>query len=136
MTVVFFDGVCGLCNRLVRFLLRRDRRAVLRFAPLQGPLARETLGRYGMDPADLDSVVAVANWGTTEERTFTRSRAVLEAVGALGGGWGLAAAAARVVPSAVGDAVYRLVARHRYRLFGRSDACPLPPAHWRGRFLD
>lgn len=135
-TVVFFDGVCGLCDRLVRFLLVRDRRGALRFATLQGELAGRTLPRYGLDPSSLDSVVVVTPWNEPGERALTRAPAVLHAVGELGGVWRVLASAARVVPAGLANRAYTLVARTRYRVFGRFDACPLPPAEWRDRFLD
>jgi predicted DCC family thiol-disulfide oxidoreductase YuxK len=134
-TVVFYDGVCGLCNRLVQFLLVRDRRGVLHFAPLQGELAGAALARHGVDPADLDSVVVVSDWGLAGERADTRAAAVLEALERLGGGWRLAARAGRIVPRTLADLVYRAVARSRYRIFGRLDTCPLPRPEWKDRFL-
>jgi predicted DCC family thiol-disulfide oxidoreductase YuxK len=133
--VVFYDGVCGLCNRLVQFLLVRDRRGVLHFAPLQGELAGPELARHGVDPADLDSVGVVSDWGLAGERADTRAAAVLEALERLGGGWRLAARAGRIVPRTLADLVYRAVARSRYRIFGRLDTCPLPRPEWKDRFL-
>ena len=136
MTVVFYDGVCGLCNRLVRFLLQRDRRAALRFAALQGDVARETLPRHGISPDDLDSVVVATGWGTDRERVSSRSRAVTMALAALGGPWQIVGAALRIVPSPLADVVYRFVARKRYATFGKFEACPIPPPEWRDRFLE
>lgn len=136
MTLVFYDGVCGLCGRFVQFLLARDPAGRIRFAPLQGDLARRELTPLGHDPADLDSVFVIADWQTPGQHVLARSRAVRYAVSRLGGPWGVAAGAARLVPPALADAVYRIIARRRYRLFGRFDACPLPPPEWRSRFLD
>ena len=136
MTIVFYDGVCGLCDRLVHFLLTRDRAARLRFAPLLGELARRDLLPRGHDPADLDSIVVIAGWQSPAPRLLTRSRAVLHAAGQLGAGWRALAAIARVVPQRMADAVYAAVARRRYRMFGRLHACPLPRPEWRDRFLD
>ena len=135
-TVVFYDGVCGLCNRLVQFLLKRDARGRLRFARLQGDLARKELLPQGYDPADLDSVFVIAEWGSPHQRVLTRSRAVLHAGSRLGGGWGIAARIGQIVPIAIADRVYRFVARRRYRVFGKFDACPLPRPEWRERFLE
>jgi predicted DCC family thiol-disulfide oxidoreductase YuxK len=135
-TVVFYDGVCGLCNRFVHFLLRRDRSARLRFATLQGALARETLGGNGYDPSDLDTVYVVADWNAPGARVLARSRAVLHALAQLGGAWPMIAATGRLVPRPIADALYRSVARKRYRLFGRLDTCPIPAPAWRDRFLD
>ena len=134
-TVVFYDGVCGLCNRFVRFLLRRDRRGSLRFAPLQGRVAAEALARHGVNAGDLDTICVLPGWGTADEQLFQRSRAVLRAVTELGGAWALAARLAALVPVAIADRVYALVARRRYQTFGKYDSCPIPPPEWRERFL-
>jgi predicted DCC family thiol-disulfide oxidoreductase YuxK len=129
--VVFFDGVCGLCNRAVHFLIARDRRDRLRFAPLQGELARRVLVPLGGRPDELDTFYLV----TTEGRLLERSRAVLFAVTALGGAWSLLAVL-WVIPRPIADLLYRLVARVRYRLFGRSETCPVPAPAVRARFLE
>jgi predicted DCC family thiol-disulfide oxidoreductase YuxK len=135
-TVVFYDGVCGLCNRLNQFLLRRDRQGRILFATLQGQIARTVLARHGAEPSDLDTVYVISDWQASTERALSRSAAVLHAVEQLGGGWALLARIGRVVPTALADIVYRLVARHRYRLFGKYESCLLPPREWRSRFLD
>ena len=135
-SVVFFDGVCGLCNRLVQFLISRDRSGRLRFAPLQGELAHTTLTRHGLNPDDLDSVVVVSEWRDPAERALVRAPAVLHALSVLGGGWRIIARAASIVPLALANAVYNVVARSRYRIFGQFDACPLPRPEWRDRFLE
>jgi predicted DCC family thiol-disulfide oxidoreductase YuxK len=134
--VVFYDGVCGLCDRFLRFLLRRDRRRRILFAPLQGTLARAVLERRGFNPSDLDTMYAVADWQGPSERVLARSRAVLYTLGQLDGAWPVLAGMARLVPVAAADAVYRLVAKVRYRAFGRLESCPIPPPEWRDRFLE
>lgn len=136
MTLVFYDGVCGLCDRFVQFLLARDRRGRLRFAPLQGELARRELEAPGQPPADSDSIVVIAGWHSPASRRLIRSRAVLHAVGELGPGWLLLTVVARIVPRRVGDAAYAALARRRYGLFGRLDVCTVPRPEWRDRFLD
>jgi predicted DCC family thiol-disulfide oxidoreductase YuxK len=120
----------------VQFLLARDASGVLRFAQLQGDLARRELTPRGYDPADLDSIFVIAGWQTPQPRVLTRSRAVLHAVSQLRGRWAILAGLARGVPAPMADAAYRFVARRRYRIFGRLDACPLPRPEWRQRFLD
>lgn len=136
MTLVFYDGVCGLCDRFAQFLMARDPAGRIRFAQLQGELARRELAPHGHDPADLDSVIVIADWQSPRQRVLARSRAVLHAVGCLGGVWSLLARIARVIPQGVSDLAYGLIARRRYRLFGRFDSCPLPRPEWRNRFLD
>ena len=128
--VVLFDGVCNLCNASVRFILARDRRQVFRFAALQSRAARRALETAGAGPAGLDSVVLVDDRGV-----HTQSEAVLRIAARLGLPWSLLAAG-RVLPRGVRDAIYASVARHRYRWFGRRDACPRPTPALRARFLD
>ena len=134
--LVFYDGVCGLCDGFVRFLLKRDHAARFTFATLQGTLAREVLPPHGIDPAELSSVVVVTGWRSADEHVFTRSRAVLEAAASLGGAWRLAASLGRLVPQPLADFFYGLVARFRYRVFGKFETCPIPPPEWRDRFLE
>lgn len=133
--ILLYDGVCGLCNRLVRFLLARDRAANLRFAPLQSGFAAKALARHGLDPARIETVYLITQPGAATERVQSKSRAVLAALGELGGAWRLAGIL-RIIPGPLRDAVYDLVAKIRYRVFGRSDRCVLPPPEMRGRFLD
>jgi predicted DCC family thiol-disulfide oxidoreductase YuxK len=133
--LVLYDGVCGLCDRLVRFLISRDRRDRFRFAALQSPLAAELLRRHGRVPGDLDTVWLVAGHGGPEERLLGRAQAVLRALETLGGGWGLARAF-RLVPSRLLDALYDFVAARRYRWFGRAERCVAPRPEHRSKFLD
>lgn len=134
-TLVFYDGLCGLCDGFVHFLLKRDRHRRLAFATLQGELANGMLVPLGYDPGDLDSVFVVADWKTPQQRVLNRSQAVLHAVAQLGGLWRLFATVASIAPVFVADGIYGFVARRRYRVFGRFDTCPLPRPEWKNRFL-
>jgi len=125
--IVFFDGVCGLCNATVDRLLRWDTNAVLRFAPLQGTTARERLPAAMVN--DLGTFILLDDVGLHE-----RSDAAWRVLHHLGGGW-RALALIRYIPLPLRDAVYGLVARNRYRWFGRREACRLPTAQERARFL-
>jgi predicted DCC family thiol-disulfide oxidoreductase YuxK len=133
-TLVLYDGVCGLCNRLVSFLLRHDRRDQFRFAPLQSELAQTLLRRYGLDPNDFDTVVVLADFGQPAERALTRSQAALWAASRVGGIWRLFAIA-KLIPLSLREGLYRFIARRRYRIFGKYDQCPLPRPEDRGKFL-
>jgi len=133
-TLVLYDGVCGLCNRLVAFLLRHDRRDQFRFAPLQSELAQTLLRRYGLDPNDFDTVVVLADLRQPAERALTRSQAALWAIDRLGGIWKLFAIA-RLIPLPLREAVYNFIARRRYQVFGKYDECPLPKVEDRHKFL-
>ena len=134
--IVFYDGVCGLCNRLVQFLLRRDRHDRLRFASLQSDFASMVLGPHGIDPKDLDTVHVVENYEKADERVFNRSDAILRAGRELGGLWGFAANVGRLVPRPLRNLFYRIVASNRYRVFGKYETCMLPAPDQRAKFLD
>ncbi|MCO5167324.1 MAG: DCC1-like thiol-disulfide oxidoreductase family protein [Planctomycetes bacterium] len=140
--LLLYDGECGLCARSVQWVLERDpsppEGAALRFAPLQGPTAAPLLARHGIaaDPRrGFDSLVLVLDPGGPEERALTRSEAALAIGRYLGGRWAALARLARLVPRALRDLVYALVARNRLRLFGGADACRVPRGPERGRFL-
>jgi predicted DCC family thiol-disulfide oxidoreductase YuxK len=126
--VLFFDGECGLCNRSVRWLLARDRRRVLHFAPLQGRMAAQKLVVLPSDYKDW----AVALWD--EDGIHYESDAMLRAVAHLGGLWRLARLLL-IIPRVIRNGVYRFVARNRIRWFGRVDSCALLSAEDRARLL-
>jgi predicted DCC family thiol-disulfide oxidoreductase YuxK len=133
--LVLYDGVCGLCSRLLQFLLRHDRRGVFSFAPLQSAVGRSIVERSGGNPAEPASFYVVADYQTPASRVFTRSDAALFVAGALGWPW-RAARLTRFVPHAIRDRAYDLVARSRYRVFGRYDRCLVPSPEFRGRFIN
>jgi predicted DCC family thiol-disulfide oxidoreductase YuxK len=134
--ILLYDGVCGLCNRLVQFILRRDRHAIFRFASLQSALAAGILARHGANPSDLDTVYVVLNHELPDESLLSRSDAVLFVLKQLGGPWRPAASLLQFLPKFLRNAAYNAIARHRYRLFGRSEVCTLPRDQDRSRFLD
>ena len=135
-TVVLYDGICALCNGVVRFILSRDRRAIFRFAPLQGDLARGILARHGQRAEDLQTFVVVIDLELPTERVLRKSAAATFVLGQLGGISRAAGVTIQLIPRVVRDAVYDFVARRRYRTFGTLQACPLPDARHRSRFLE
>lgn len=126
--VLFFDGECGLCNRSVRWLMARDTRRVLRIAPLQGRLAAQ---KQIAVPADYQDW-ALAFWD--EDGVHYESDATLRALARIGGPWRLARGLL-LVPRAIRNGIYRWVARHRIRWFGRVEYCGLLSAEDRERLL-
>jgi predicted DCC family thiol-disulfide oxidoreductase YuxK len=126
--VLLYDGVCGLCQTTVRWMLRHDPEGRLRFAPQQWPAAEEVLARHGLDAQSVNSAVLVTDFGGADERLALRSDAILGCLGALGGVWALVGRLGRLVP-------YRWLARNRIRLFGSVELCALPTAAERARFL-
>ncbi len=127
--IVFFDGLCGLCNHSVNWLLARDPQHRLRFAPLQGATAAEFVSEELR--GRLDSLVFFSGG-----EIYIRTAAVSRILMALGGRWKLLGALLWVIPSPLRDLGYRLVSRLRYRMFGKHDACRLPTPAERAVFLD
>jgi len=134
--VLLYDGVCALCNWWVRFVLKRDRQDVFRFASLQSPLALEILLRHDASAQTLDTVYVVLNFQQPSERLLARSDAAIQVLRQLGPIGKCTATAFSLLPSAIRDALYNFVARNRYRSFGRYDSCPIPDPNFRGKFLD
>ncbi len=134
--IILYDGVCGLCNSLVQFLLKHDKSGRLRFASLQSDFAEQVLRRHGFDAKDLDTLHVVENYDQPNERVLQRSDAILRAGRELGGFWTASSSVARIVPRPLRDLVYRFVATNRYRVFGKYDTCMLPDPNQRSRFLD
>ena len=131
--VVLFDGDCGFCNATVRWSIRRDPLARLRFAPLRSATARRAVARAdpGTDFDALPDAIVLAD----RAGVHTASTAVLRMTRHLRLPYP-ALSLALIVPRPLRDAAYRAVARHRHRLFGRADECPLPPPGSASRFLD
>lgn len=156
--ILLYDGVCGLCNRLVQFVLRRDPNGMFRFASLQSALDAGILARHGEDAAELGSVYIVIDYGRPQEQLLARSDAVIFVLKNLGGEalhsdrmgespvptktkptrarWQFAGFVLQLLPRWLRDWGYGVIGRNRYRVFGRYDTCPLPTEESRSRFLD
>ncbi|MBC8030550.1 MAG: DUF393 domain-containing protein [Pyrinomonadaceae bacterium] len=133
--IILYDGVCGLCNGLVQFILRRDSHDRFRFASLQSEFAATLLKRHGADAHDLDTFYVVLDHGQPGERVLMRSDAILHVASIFGGIWTLAGVG-RILPKVLRDGMYRVVARNRYRVFGKHETCMLPEPQHRTKFLD
>lgn len=134
--VLLYDGECGLCNRVVRLLLRLDVRGVLRFTPLQGPAGQEYLKAHGLPASDFSTLVFVPDWSRRERPEFRlRTDGVIGALRATGGRGVALAALLALFPRPVRDRGYACVARWRHRLFGPWRECPLPRPEWSERIF-
>ncbi|MBI2270459.1 MAG: DUF393 domain-containing protein [Bacteroidetes bacterium] len=122
---VFFDGVCGLCNSFVDFLLKEDKDEVLLYAPLQGETAPVYLNN--IDTSDLKTVVFFS-----DGKVFTRSDAIIEILKSMGGIWGLAPVL-RIFPRVLRDYVYSVISKNRIKWFGQKETCRMPTEKERGR---
>jgi predicted DCC family thiol-disulfide oxidoreductase YuxK len=134
--ILLYDGVCGLCNRLVQFTLRHDVKRRLKFAALQSDFAAQILTRHALNPEDLDTVYLVEAYGLPGERLAERSDAVISVLRQIGGAWAAVAAFLWIIPGWLRDWGYRIIARNRYRIFGKSDTCLWSENQNRDRFLD
>jgi predicted DCC family thiol-disulfide oxidoreductase YuxK len=132
--IVLYDGICGFCNRGVGFLLKRDRHDHFRFASLQSDFAGDLLRRHGVDRNRLDTLYVVADYGRPSENLLARGDAVLFLSRGMGGVWNVARLL-KILPRWARDGAYDLVARHRYRFFGKHESCPLPDERDRHKFL-
>lgn len=132
--LILFDGVCGLCNGLARFVLPRDRKDRFRFAPLQSDFARSMLARFGRNADDLDTFYVIEHYDGPRARALDRDRAAIFVLERLGFPWVLAWVF-NVVPRFLRRPVYNFVARRRYRWFGKFGTIPLPPEDFRHKFL-
>lgn len=126
--IILFDGTCGFCDRTVRLLDRLDTRDRLRFAPLDSEAAVHLFQKHDV-PQSIDSIVLVH-----ESRARVHSDAAIGVARLLGFPWSLAVVL-KIIPRPIRDAAYRFIARHRYRLFGRVQACGLPSEAQRRKLL-
>lgn len=128
--VLLYDGVCNLCNGMVRFVIRWDRKKEIQFASLQSETGKSYLEELGLPTDDFDTLVYLK-----AGKHFIRSSAVLEVLKDMGGFWRLFYIFI-IIPSCLRDLVYRIVAWLRYRVFGKRDTCKLPSPEIKERFLD
>jgi predicted DCC family thiol-disulfide oxidoreductase YuxK len=133
--LLIYDGACGLCDSLVRFILPRDTRAIFHLASLQSNLGRSVVRRFGQVPDRLDTFFVVQDYRSGSPLLLSQARAALCVAKVLGGPWSVTAVFG-VLPDAILNAAYNLVARHRYRLFGGSESCVRPSAEYQRRFVD
>jgi predicted DCC family thiol-disulfide oxidoreductase YuxK len=126
--ILFFDGVCGLCSKSVDFVMARDHRQAIKFAPLQGDTARSLL-----TPADIQNLNTMILW--VKGRTYRKSAAAVRVMWQLSLGWQILGTLLWLIPLPLRNLGYSLVARNRYRFFGKKESCRLPTREERLRFL-
>lgn len=135
-SVVFYDGVCALCDRTVQYLLQKDRHHLLKFAPLQGTTAKSLLERFPElgYKRSLKSVIYIREFNSPDEKIFLRSKAVLRILSDIEAqsGW---ITFAHFVPGFLRNLIYSIVAKFRYQWFGKYDECWVPDFRWSERFL-
>jgi predicted DCC family thiol-disulfide oxidoreductase YuxK len=128
--LLVFDGVCVLCSATASFILRRDHTGRFRFATAQSGLGQALFRHYGLDAQTFET-----NLVLVEGRAYGKLDTVVAAGRELGGIW-WALSLFRLLPRPIADWLYDCIARNRYRLFGRTERCMMPPPEWRDRFID
>jgi len=129
-SIIVFDGVCVLCSHWVDFVLGRDRHARYKFAAMQTASGRDLLIQHGIDPDDPLSFLLLEG-----KQGYMDTDAIVRILRSFGSGWKFVALLVAVVPRFIRDPLYRWIARHRYRMFGRRAACRVPTADIADRFL-
>ena len=124
--IIYFDGECALCTSVVQFILKRDKKNKFRFASLQGKAGRN----LHLSEDQKDSFVL-----TIDDRIYVRSTAALKMLRHLGNGWQLIYPLI-IIPKFIRDAVYDLMAKNRYKWFGKCNSCWMPDPKWTEKFLD
>ncbi len=127
--VLLFDGVCNFCNGAVNFVIKRDKKALIKFAPLQTQKARQYKRQFGLPEEDMKSFIFIE-----DEKAYTHSTAVLKVCRHLGAGWPFFYGFI-IIPKFIRDGLYNWVAKNRYSWFGKKDQCMVPTPEVRKRFL-
>lgn len=128
--VIFFDGVCNLCNASVQFVIEHDKENYFKYSALQGDFAKEILPKFNINPSHFNSILLVEN-GTL----YTKSSAALRVAKKLNGFWPLLYGFI-VVPKFIRDWVYDIIARNRYKWWGKKESCWVPTPALRAKFYD
>lgn len=130
MNLLLFDGVCNLCNSTVLWVIKQDKNAKIRFAPLQSQVAQGYLKQYNFNLKTFNSLIFI-----TDEGVYTESEGALRLAQQLGGSYRVLATIGLYFPTFLRDSVYRFVAKNRYKIWGVREACMLPTPELKSRFL-
>ena len=136
MTLLFYDGVCGLCNSWVNRVIEKDRKDQFRFATLQSDLAKKVLSKHNCNYEDLNTLYLVTDYEGENEKIHTKSTAALKVFTILGGKLGFLSRILLIVPAFIRNVGYSLLAKTRYRIFGKYNTCKLPNPDLKYKFLD
>lgn len=128
--IILFDGVCNFCNYWVNFAIKRDRKKKLRFTPIQGETAKRLLPQYNLQPTSLNSVIFI-----DAGKVYTQSSAALRIAKYLDGGWKLFYGFI-IIPKFIRDFFYNIIARNRYKWYGKKESCMIPTPELRERFFE
>jgi predicted DCC family thiol-disulfide oxidoreductase YuxK len=128
--LILFDGICNFCNGAVNFTIKRDKKAVIQFAPLQSEKGRLFLRQYNLPTEEMRSFIFIE-----DGKVYDRSTAALKVCRHLKGLWP-ACYGLIIVPRVIRDGVYNWIAKNRYKWFGKKDQCMIPTPEVRARFIN
>lgn len=129
--IILFDGVCNFCNDSVRFVMKRDKKDLYRYASLQSDLGQKMTDERGIDTTEIDSTILII----PDEAYYIKSDAALQISKNLTGLYPILSLFS-IIPSSIRDFFYDIIARNRYKWFGKKEACPMPSPEERSKFLD
>ena len=128
--IILFDGVCNLCNGAVQFIIRHDKKNTFMFTSLQSEVGQKLLAQYNFPPDELNSFILIEN-----NKAYTRSTGALKVAKKLNGIFPMLYSFI-IIPKIFRDSIYDLVARNRYKWFGKKDECMIPTPQLKARFLN
>jgi predicted DCC family thiol-disulfide oxidoreductase YuxK len=127
--VILFDGVCNFCNGTINFIIKKDTKRIFRYAPLQSEIGQQLLKKYDLSSTELDSFILIQNG-----QAYKKTTAALHLYPQLGSAWKLIKVL-WILPAFVRDLGYNIIAKNRYRWWGKKDSCMIPSAEVRSLFL-
>ncbi len=128
--IILFDGVCNLCNNAINFVIDKDKKDVFRFAPLQSEIGKKLMEERGIDPTQIDSIILI----DPGNAYYLKSTAAIQIAKELSGFYSVLGVFL-YLPEALRDAVYDLVARKRYKWYGKRENCRIPTPELQKKFL-
>lgn len=128
-SIILFDGVCNFCNYWVNFIIDHDAENNFKFAALQSEKGNELLDKFNSPKDDFDSFILISN-----DKVYKKSVAALRIAGQLKG-WPKLLIPFKILPAPITDLVYDVIAKNRYKFFGKREACRIPTAEEKAKFL-
>lgn len=128
--IILFDGVCNFCNYWVNFIIEHDEKDIFRFASLQSDFAKSYLNKFGYSTKNFDTFILIES-----DVHFIKSTAALKIAKQLKG-WTKLFSVFIIIPSFLRDPFYNIIAKHRYKIFGRKESCRIPAPEEKAKFLE
>ena len=129
--IILFDGVCNLCNGAIQFIIKRDKKDNFRYAPLQSDIGRKFLQQRNIDTSEIDSIILIE----PGVAYYTKASAALKIGQDFGGAWTLLQVF-EWIPESISNFFYDIIAKNRYKWFGKKEACMIPTPELKAKFLE